>query len=173
MGGIGKSVLAACLVQEEEICRAFPDGVFWVVVGQTPNIEGLQADLAVQMGQPGCRFRQVVAGKACLLILDDVWDAGPAMAFRELGPGGCILLTTRDATLIKVLNAAEYCLDWLNDKQGLDLLAKWSGDPVETIAKDQTAAAVMREMWYVAPGNRRLRGHAARRKFLDVHPKGA
>ena len=116
-----------------------------MVVGQTPNIERLQANLAAQMGQPGCRFRQAVAGKACLLILDDVWDVDHATAFRELGPGGCILLTTRDASLVNDLDAAEYSLDWLSDKQGLDLLAGWSGEPVEKIAKDQAAIAVMHE----------------------------
>ena len=108
-------------------------------------MERLQANLAAQMGQPGSRFRQAVAGKACLLILDDVWDAEHAMAFRELGPGGRILLTTRDASLVNDLDAAQYCLDWLNDKQGFELLAEWSGEPFEEIAKDQTAIAVMRE----------------------------
>ena len=118
MGGIGKSVLAARLAEEEDIKEEFPHGIFWVVVGQTPNIESLKANLAAQLGQPGSSFRQALADKACLLILDDLWDADHAMAFRELGPKGRILLTTRDASLISVLDAAEYSLDRLSDEQG-------------------------------------------------------
>jgi hypothetical protein len=34
MGGIGKSVLASELARDHEVRRAFPDGVFWVGIGQ-------------------------------------------------------------------------------------------------------------------------------------------
>src|SRR5690606_21036259 len=38
MGGIGKTVLAAALCRECDVRYSFPDGVFWVEVGQTPQI---------------------------------------------------------------------------------------------------------------------------------------
>ena len=34
MGGLGKSVLAAALAWDEEVRRAFPDGIFWLRFGQ-------------------------------------------------------------------------------------------------------------------------------------------
>ncbi len=34
-GGIGKTVLAAALARDEQVRRCFPDGVFWVTVGET------------------------------------------------------------------------------------------------------------------------------------------
>jgi len=137
MGGIGKSVLAAWLAREEDIRTAFPDGVFWIVVGQVPAVESLR-NLAT-------RLRQAMDNKACLVILDDVWEADHAAAFRGLGTKCRLLLTTRDASLIHVLEAAEYCLDQLTDEQSLDLLAQWSGEPREQIAGDSSARAVMRE----------------------------
>lgn len=46
MGGIGKSVLAAMLARDEEVRRAFPNGVFWVTLGQEPTLTLRQLDLA-------------------------------------------------------------------------------------------------------------------------------
>jgi hypothetical protein len=37
-GGRGKTVLAQVLANDDEILRAFPDGVFWVTVGQEPDV---------------------------------------------------------------------------------------------------------------------------------------
>jgi hypothetical protein len=37
MGGIGKSVLAAELARDNDVLCRFPDGVFWVTVGQSPH----------------------------------------------------------------------------------------------------------------------------------------
>ena len=145
MGGIGKSVLAACLAREQEIEKAFPDGVFWIVIGQTPAIESLQAQLVAQLGRPGSRLRRVMADKTCLLVLDDVWTADHAEAFRGLGPSVRLLLTTRDASLINVLGSREYSLDRLRDEQAIDLLGKWSGESPEQIAQNPAAVAVARE----------------------------
>lgn len=46
MGGIGKSVLAAALAHDDEIRAAFPDGVIWVPLGQKPELELAQAQVA-------------------------------------------------------------------------------------------------------------------------------
>jgi hypothetical protein len=40
MGGFGKTVLAIDLVDDDEIRHAFPDGIFWLILGQ--NIEPLR-----------------------------------------------------------------------------------------------------------------------------------
>jgi NB-ARC domain len=37
-GGIGKSVLAAGLARDEQVRRHFPDGVFWVMVGERAGL---------------------------------------------------------------------------------------------------------------------------------------
>ena len=53
MGGIGKSVLASGLAHHPEIQRAFPDGVYWVTLGQGLFEAGLvtrQRWLALELG---------------------------------------------------------------------------------------------------------------------------
>jgi hypothetical protein len=34
MGGIGKTVLAKALTEDEVVQRAFPDGIVWITVGK-------------------------------------------------------------------------------------------------------------------------------------------
>jgi NB-ARC domain len=45
MGGIGKTVLAQALCQDEAVRAAFPDGVVWVKIGEKPR----DTDLVEQM----------------------------------------------------------------------------------------------------------------------------
>ena len=35
MGGIGKTVLAAALARDSEVRQAFPEGIYWLRLGQT------------------------------------------------------------------------------------------------------------------------------------------
>jgi hypothetical protein len=143
MGGIGKSVLAAALARDEEVRRAFPDGVFWVTVGREPALTLRQSQLAEALGDPlrafedvqqgKARLSELLADKACLLILDDVWNAKHAGAFDALGPHCRMLLTTRDAAIIVALGATEHRLDVLSDEQALGLLADWAGQDVEAL----------------------------------------
>jgi WD40 repeat protein len=116
MAGIGKSVLANALAHRPEVQRAFRDNIFWLKLGQQPQIEDLQRWLARQLGDPG-RFadrytgkealRRLLADRAVLLILDDVWNREDAEAFNIAGPRGRLLLTTRDAGLVTALAARE------------------------------------------------------------------
>ena len=38
MGGIGKSVLAAAIARDPEVRQAFPGGVYWLTIGQKPDL---------------------------------------------------------------------------------------------------------------------------------------
>jgi hypothetical protein len=42
MGGIGKTVLSAAPAHDSEIRQAFPDGIYWLTIGQKPDLLGLQ-----------------------------------------------------------------------------------------------------------------------------------
>ncbi len=142
MGGIGKSVLAAALARDLEIRRAFPDGIFWVGVGQQPNVVDLQRVLAQQLGDRA-RFNDLHAGKqrlkrllakrSTLLILDDVWQSADANAFDVLGPRCKLLLTTRDAGLVNTMAATGYEVQLLTEAEGLVLLGKAAAAPVESL----------------------------------------
>ena len=52
MGGIGKSVLAAAAVGEKRLHKKFPDGIYWLTVGQSPDIVAIQRQLARDLGVP-------------------------------------------------------------------------------------------------------------------------
>jgi tetratricopeptide (TPR) repeat protein len=153
MGGIGKSVLTAAIARDEEVRRAFPDGVLWVTLGQTPILTSWQSHLAEVLGAGHRTFTDVqlgkaflgelLADKACLLILDDVWQTKHAAAFDTLGQRCKMLLTTRDRGLITGLGAVECQLGVLSDKQALALLALWAGQHEETLPTE--AHEVIRE----------------------------
>ncbi|HEY9794995.1 MAG TPA: NB-ARC domain-containing protein [Leptolyngbyaceae cyanobacterium] len=142
MGGIWKSVLTAEIARDEEVRRAFPDGVLWVTLGQTPMLTSWQSHLAEVLGAGQRTFTDVqlgkaflgelLADKACLLILDDVWQAKHAAAFDALGQRCKMLLTTRDSGLITALGAVKRQLSVLSNEQALALLALWAGQHEET-----------------------------------------
>jgi hypothetical protein len=139
MGGIGKTVLAIALVNDEEVRRHFTDGIYWMTFGQNAALETLQAELlrtltgrldamsSVEQGR--ARVAEVLTEKACLLVLDDVWKAEDGRAFAALGPRGRLLLTTRDAALLTALGAKEASLEVMQPQAALALLADWSGQP--------------------------------------------
>ncbi|WP_068816760.1 NB-ARC domain-containing protein [Phormidesmis priestleyi] len=143
MGGIGKSVLAAMLARDPEVRAAFPDGIFWITLGQEPILALRQLDLARILGDASLPFQDVQQGKihlsqllgdkTCLLILDDVWKADHVAAFNILGEQSGLLFTTRDSSIVKALNASEHRVDLLSDDEALELLTACSGQCQETL----------------------------------------
>ncbi|MBW4561527.1 MAG: hypothetical protein KME32_10310 [Mojavia pulchra JT2-VF2] len=139
MGGIGKTVLATALARDEEVRKAFPDGVFWITFGQTPQILTWQSYLAsalgdkqaafTEIGLAKARLRELFADKTCLLILDDIWRLDDATPFEVLGERCQMLVTTRDAAIVTGLGGEEYQLAVLDAQQALALLADWANQP--------------------------------------------
>ena len=143
MGGIGKSVLAAMLARDEEVRHSFPDGILWVTLGQNPALTLRQLDLAKMLGDSSQMFQDVqqgrvhlselLADKACLLILDDVWQSKHAEAFNALGQKCKMLITTRDNKVLQELGTVEYLLGLLEDEEARTLLALWAKQEKETL----------------------------------------
>ena len=137
MGGIGKTVLATALARDEQVRKAFPDGVLWVTIGQTPKLLDWQSYIAQALGDKQAAFTEIALGKAklkelfadkaCLLILDDIWCLKDGTAFDALGEQCRMLVTTRDASIITGLGAKKHELGVLDNVQALKLLAKWAG----------------------------------------------
>jgi sugar lactone lactonase YvrE len=158
MGGIGKSVLAAALAHDLQVQAAFPDGVIWLPIGREPNLTARQEELYLLLTGQRENFKDEIQGrgflssalqgKACLVILDDVWDARHAEAFplRD-SPSTCYLLTTRDAEVLHTLNAQAFSLDVLTEAQALALLADRAGQPPESLPAE--AHEVARECGYL------------------------
>ena len=94
MGGIGKSVLASALAHDRKIREAFPDGVVWVGLGSLPDVPALMRRVHRDLGGDGAfetehqgkaRLKELLADKAVLLVLDDVWRRSDVDGFDVLG----------------------------------------------------------------------------------------
>lgn len=155
MGGIGKTVLAAALVREPQCREKFPDGIFWIVLGRSPDLVSRQIQLAksisgkkedftdVQGGK--ARLGELLTNRACLIILDDAWEMRHISEFNILSPSSQLLITTRNANLIVGLGAKGHNLDLLTIEQALALLSFWSGKLVVPGQADE----IIRECGYL------------------------
>jgi len=153
MGGIGKSVLAGMLARDEEVQAAFPDGVFWIPLGQEPILTLKQLNFAQMLGDGSLTFQDVQQGKIhlsqlldnrqCLLILDDVWQVEHIAAFDVLSEQSKLLFTSRDSRIVKALSAIEYQVNLLSNDEALELLATCSGQAKEALPVE--AHEVMQE----------------------------
>lgn len=157
MGGIGKSVLAAALAQDEEVQAAFPDGIFWVAVGQQPDLRRLQIELALAAGerqpivesvhQGKLLLSRLWVGRRVLVVLDDLWSLDHAEAFTLLGSQGRLLVTTRHSDLLVGLGAEEFQVALLAPGAALALLAEWVGEEVENLPAE--AVQIARQCGYL------------------------
>ena len=82
-GGYGKTTLAAALCHDERVIKAFDDGILWVTLGQTPNLLGeltkwcaaltREQPTFVDVPQATIKLGELLEGRICLLVIDDVW----------------------------------------------------------------------------------------------------
>jgi WD40 repeat protein len=140
-GGIGKTVLAVALAHDEELRRNFPDGVFWVTVGEQGNLFALQVALLALLGASASGLRSIDAcavalqnslfSRRALLIIDDVWSTTAAHAFRVVGPKGRLLYTTRNVRAVEAVGATVQRADLLSDRAARALLVRFTGERIE------------------------------------------
>ena len=172
-GGIGKTVLAAAAAHDPVIRAHFPDGVFWVTAGEAPDLAGLQAGLLSRLdaAAPAPRsahegaalLRQVLAGRQVLLVIDDVWSAAAAQAFRVTGPRGRVLYTTRDPVVLAAAGAVAEPVGVLPAAAARQLLARLAGlaEGALPAEADRVLAATGQVALAVALAGAAVRGGAA------------
>jgi len=134
--GVGKSTIVAALAHDPDIAQAFPDGVLWTSLGETPD---LLAQLmvwaeALHLTSPGqvptletvtAQLTAVLRDKRLLLIVDDLWRVEHAMPFKVGGSGCALLMTSRLNDVAHALAPAAldlYHLPVLSDEPALELL---------------------------------------------------
>jgi DNA-binding SARP family transcriptional activator len=142
--GVGKSTLVAALAHHPDIIAAFPDGVLWTSLGETPSL--LTAILswadALKLTDPGktpsleevkAQLTAVLRDKRVLLILDDVWYSEHASPFRVGGRNCALLITSRLNEVAQALAPTPrdiYRLAVLSPDKGLELLATLTPESV-------------------------------------------
>jgi WD40 repeat protein len=105
-GGYGKTMLAKALCHDERIRWAFDDGIFWVTLGEKPNVLAgltkLYAELTgqrlnfVDVEDAAGTLAQAWGERDCLLVIDDVWNEAHLRPFLRGGERCARLVTTRD-----------------------------------------------------------------------------
>jgi hypothetical protein len=109
MGGAGKSIIAQAFLRDNTVSDYYRDGIVWIDVGQTPNIQSLQLFVARQFGldpeildaTDGNRLLEHILRDALsLIVLDNVWDLDVVRAFTVNAPGAHLLVTTRSADAV-------------------------------------------------------------------------
>jgi hypothetical protein len=157
MGGIGKTTMAAALAHDPEVQARFPDGVLWATLGQQPDLLSIMSDWIITalhdydykpttVEAASTHLRTLLRDKACLLVVDDAWQADHVRPFLVDAPGCEVLITTRDAALARQARARLCDLDVMTEEQALALFQARLG-PLDS--DREQAAALARELGYL------------------------
>ena len=155
MGGIGKSVLARALCDDPDVQAAFPDGILWATLGQTPDLTarlrewietlgGVVGQTAPTLDQLRNTLAEALRDKACLLIVDDAWRKAHLEPFCAGGPRCRLLITTRDAALAEGLDAGVYPVPVMAPDQAVALLEEWAQGSLAEVEAEVKAKIVRR-----------------------------
>jgi tetratricopeptide (TPR) repeat protein len=153
--GVGKTTLAIELAHDPEVRSRFSDGVLWVGLGRQPDVLALLGGwaVAVQVPAEGIARHTSLAERAravhaaigmrrMLLVIDDAWRIGDALAFKIGGPHCAHLITTRLASVATdFAGESTMTVRELDAAEGLDLLAQLAPRVVEG-EREEAAALV-------------------------------
>ena len=105
--GTGMTAIATRLAHDPELRQKFPDGVLWASLGERPDVSGIINRWGEALGLTEAgknRFvdlehrkkvvRRDLANRRMLIVIDDAWNAGPALALKLGGPHCAHLVTT-------------------------------------------------------------------------------
>ncbi|MEP7286619.1 MAG: NB-ARC domain-containing protein [Chloroflexota bacterium] len=134
--GVGKSTTVAALAHDPEVAQAFPDGVLWASLGETPS---LLAELSTwadalnltdmarvhDLQEISVQLTAALRDRQMLLIVDDVWQTEHAVPFKVGGQACAMILTSRLNEVAQALTPTPrdiYRLPVLSEDTALELL---------------------------------------------------
>lgn len=132
-GGFGKTTLARALCHDPKVHAAFADGVLWVTLGENPtNILGSVEDLifTLEDQRPGFtnvqaaanRLKELLAHRAVLLVIDDVWNNAHLTPFLLGGERCAYLITTRNSDTLPAATK-QIPVDAMQQREAVAMLA--------------------------------------------------
>ena len=100
--GVGKTALVSLLVHEPEVRAVFPDGIFWITLGEAPDIH---KQLEIWCGTLNImpettqetttmKIRATIARRRMLIVVDDVWEHQHVQPFLAHGEQSKIIVTS-------------------------------------------------------------------------------
>jgi DNA-binding SARP family transcriptional activator len=142
--GVGKSTTVAKLTHDREIADAFPDGVLWASLGQTPNLMSELMGWAHALGLGDsvharkleditAQLTTAARDQRMLLVIDDVWQTEHVKPFRVGGQHCATVMTSRlfDVALALAPTSADvYRLPVLTENASLELLGSLTPETV-------------------------------------------
>jgi biotin synthase-like enzyme len=133
LGGLGKSVLATALVLDGEVQERFVDGILWVTLGQSPDLQTMLGEWIRELDKSREAFSantlesasryldNLLAERQMLLVVDDVWNSADAEWFQVGGAGCRVLVTTREA---QIDGAEYYSLSLMSEAEAINLVRR-------------------------------------------------
>lgn len=132
VGGFGKTTLACVICHDSKIISAFDDGILWVSLGETPDIQSQLSKLFaaltgerppfIDIEDASIQLAERLEQKNCLLVIDDVWDPNHLRPFLRGGSQCARLITTRQLRVVTEINASRTVVDKMTEDQGVALL---------------------------------------------------
>lgn len=142
--GVGKTEALAQIAHDSSLRQVFPNSVWWLSLGQSPDIASILRSLAKAIGisidahQPHAdlmrAIRDHIKDWRCLLLLDDVWSVDAAQSFDV----GCsILVATRfPEVAARVAGQHVIVLKELDEVQSVDLLRQFAPNVVDNYPEE-------------------------------------
>ncbi|WP_265943264.1 NB-ARC domain-containing protein [Dechloromonas sp. A34] len=146
LAGVGKTAVAAELIQNGEINQRFPDGVLWAHLGADPDVRRQlrkwatalgftdeQLEKAASLEELSDLIVQAIDQRRLLLVVDDVWSTEAGEYFKLGGEGCAYVVTTRFPKVARELMPTVgqvITVPTLDDTDGLALLAEFAPNSV-------------------------------------------
>jgi WD40 repeat protein len=136
MGGVGKTVLARALVDDDRVRARFTDGIVWLSVGRESAMTGslLARAVAKRLGaDEHTTHRSILQSRAALIVVDDVWNYSDLEPLLFTQGNSRLLFTTRDHAIARASGAFAHNIAPMTDLEARNLLADWTRRRPETM----------------------------------------